>query len=211
MFLACSGLFFPLIPAACHPRSPPQRQPIVYRRLHRSQGYTSPQRPPLAFNVQGSTFKVQGSISALSHWMLDACCAVAAGRRPVGCWLLDVPDAVKEVGREGVGPTECHVSLGCYSSRRVRWLLEQAGASSDLLTLLRRWPSGVPQEMPRVPSDCCQPGRRLATKPRSLGWRLVEAAIVHDLKAFCTPAKEGIRLRGEFRKYRLQFRGDGPL
>jgi hypothetical protein len=42
----------------------------------------------------------------------------------------------------------------------------------SLLTLIRRRPSRVPQEMPRVPSECCQPGRRFATKLRSLGWRL---------------------------------------
>src|ERR1039458_8257743 len=42
----------------------------------------------------------------------------------------------------------------------------------SLLTLIPRRPSRVPQEMPRVPSACSQPGRRFATKLRSLGWRL---------------------------------------
>src|ERR1039457_7097656 len=41
----------------------------------------------------------------------------------------------------------------------------------SLLTLIRHRPSGVPQEIPRVPNDCCQPGRRFATKLRSLRWR----------------------------------------
>ena len=42
----------------------------------------------------------------------------------------------------------------------------------SLLTLMRHGPLRVAQERPRVLRYCCQAGRRLATKLRSLGWRL---------------------------------------
>ena len=47
---------------------------------------------------------------------------------------------------------------------------DRAGVSS-LLTLIHRRPSCAPKEMPRVPSDCCQAGRRLPTNLWSSGWR----------------------------------------
>jgi hypothetical protein len=80
----------------------------------------------------------------------------------------------------------------------------QLPCKCSLLTLIRHGPLRVPQERPRAPRYCCQAGRRLATNRRSLGMRgqsgiggrhpsVVEAAIIYDLKALGTPAKEGIR------------------
>jgi hypothetical protein len=42
----------------------------------------------------------------------------------------------------------------------------------SLLTLIQHPLARVPPQMTGIPSDCCQPGRRLATKLRSLGSRL---------------------------------------